>query len=417
MSGHALLAYVESRSRTDPGLVADNDAIARRVRRLRERGAPTGMLQETRRQQIKRCGGEQCRQQPRRQHQRRQRPRISPAINEIAAPSSAPPQPSNDDEEEAVAAAQFSKLLDDKTWSLSHGSEGLHARSLVDGHGGTLLVAFSSGAAHFDFEASFNALRDDDDMLRGLLVSDSDLTWFLRAPLEEEEGESSDAYSAVISMVKHEIAKRRPARLLTLGYCRGGYAAIRCGLALNASRILAFSPQCYLHPEERSSKGLPPSYYDGHLEALMKVDAPMDSLEEVLTRRAKVDAAAIEIDLHVGGDCEGDVLETSKLVSWWKESSSKECGSPSSSIKLSHHVHDRCGHELPLNLKQNGQLVPLLRGWLNGGGVELQPPPSPPPPPPPLPPCFFTLPFPPLYYIVLKHKLSNISFFYINISI
>ena len=78
MSNHALSKYIRSRSDA-PYLIPDDDAIARRIRRLRQRGAPhtprESACQEIRRQQRK---NEQCRQQPRRQQKSecvRQQPR------------------------------------------------------------------------------------------------------------------------------------------------------------------------------------------------------------------------------------------------------------------------------------------------------------------------------------------------------
>ena len=259
-----------------------------------------------------------------------------------------------EDEEQEVAAAFF-ELFERDTWQLPRGQEGLHSRWLtrIDSIGGSLIIAFSSTAAHFDFESSLTKLQcscADTDSFSGLLVSDSDLAWFLRVPTGIDE---EDAFDPVISLVWQEIESlnHKPSRVLTIGYCRGGYAAIRVGAALKADGVLAFAPQCFLLPEKRRELDLPAAYYDGCLASLQRVGAPLESLAAVLSRS---DIGGGRIEIHVGADSFGDVAEVEALM---------RDEAVTARINVGVHVHAGCGHEVPLCLKQAGTLAPLLLRW------------------------------------------------------
>ena len=307
-----------------------------------------------------------------------------------------------EDDAEADASAAFFDLLEDNSWTLPRGDEALHVRPLTTTGdrdadvGGTLIVAFSSSGAHLDFEATLGRLRDEatrmgDSPVHGLLVSDAEFAWFVRTPSSDEE----DEYSAVVGLVRREVLRHRPRRLLTLGYCRGGYAAVRCGVALHAHRVLAFSPTCYLQPAQRRHRRLPACYFDSYLDSLSAhaEHAGLDALHEAFAAAVAASAAEptlqwqreratqprdvdeVAIELHVGGDDDADVLETAACLDDWHahelhEAATRRDGAdgraapaPKLRLSLTRHVHPGCGHELPVYLKQAGQLVPLLRKW------------------------------------------------------
>jgi dienelactone hydrolase len=287
------------------------------------------------------------------------------------------------DHEADVATAFFEAF--DETWKLPVGESSIYMRMLSDTACNsmeserTLIVAFSSGAAHFDFESSLLALRelrrqhdrDGTSNLDGMLVSDSELAWFLRAPPGLSAGtirvgrdaEDFDAYAPVVALVRRELEHVRPRRLYTVGYCRGGYAAVRAGVALGAQKVLAFSPQIYVDPAERAQLGLPATYFDEHLAGLRDAGAPLESLASVMAHRCDGggDSLAIQIDIHVGSEDPGGVQEVAAL----KEALERCAASlkwPGLSVVA--HEHAACGHEVPLLLKQAGTLMPLLEQFV-----------------------------------------------------
>jgi hypothetical protein len=274
-------------------------------------------------------------------------------------------------DDDAETAAAFFDLFnqEDEPWRLPSGSLGLHVRVLGDDRsstvsdatGGALVLCFSSSAAHFDFERSLSKLirrnHCEGEHTHCMLVSDSELAWFLRTPDEAD----ADAFAPVVALVRREVVRRRPRRLYTIGYCRGAYAAVRAGVALGADSVLAFAPQCTLCPSDRRQRSLPTVYYDGTLDALAQASVPLESLASVLMRSS---SHGTRIALHVGADDACDVRDATLLVSELEQS-----GCP---IAVAAHVHPDCGHEVPMWLKRQQLLVPLLQQWLlhEGAGGE-----------------------------------------------
>ena len=77
-----------------------------------------------------------------------------------------------------------------------------------------------------------------------LFVRDVTRSWYCRGLGPAfGNGASCDSFDAMIAGLRAEIARLRPRRVVTIGSSMGGYAAIRAGLALNATRAVAFSPQ------------------------------------------------------------------------------------------------------------------------------------------------------------------------------
>ena len=76
-----------------------------------------------------------------------------------------------------------------------------------------------------------------------------------------------------------------------------------------------------------------------------------------------------EVELHVGGQSSGDVLETDTFVHAWH--GRRWTANPRrAAITLSRHVHAECGHALPVDLKQAGQLLPLIHRWMGPSSSE-----------------------------------------------
>lgn len=276
----------------------------------------------------------------------------------------------SDSGDEATAAELFFTTFEEP-WRLPRGMDGLFLRPLLEAedscmHGGTLIVAFSSGAAHFDFESSLRKLSSslqNSHRLGGLLVGDSETAWFLR-----QDEASADAFDPVVELVQREIQRLQPERLLTIGYCRGGYAAVRAGVVLGADSVLAFSPQCFIDPAERKMLGLPATYYDCFLNALKEADAPLDSLSSVLSRTTC--ARHTSIELHVGAQDVGGVAE---MAAFHKEWNSRAENRGASRVEISVQTHVGCGHEVPAGLKQSGGLIQLLERWVGSAASAERP--------------------------------------------
>jgi len=250
------------------------------------------------------------------------------------------------DYEEAAGSNFFQLFEEDEAWYLPSGDEHLKLRRLYDNNRpcDTLVVAFSSSNAHFDFDGSFSRLQAE-EKLSALLVTDDEMTWFLRST---EDG--GDPFGPVVKLVSDEVEYLQPKHLVTFGYCRGGYAAVRAGVALGATSIFALSPQVFIDPVERRERELPRAYFDWYLEKIKgATDTPMDSLVSVLAGEC---GRNTDIQVHVGAGADLDRQEVEMLE--------KEVQISSANHTVSIHVHAQCGHELPLDLKTSNRLYPLL---------------------------------------------------------
>jgi len=202
------------------------------------------------------------------------------------------------------------------------------------------------------------------DQLHVLQVSDKKQAWFHRA----SEADDADPFSPVISLVAREIERLgvQPARVATLGFCCGAYAAVRVGLGLGAARVLAFSPQVYIHPDERRDRQLLPAYFDHTLESLRDAGAcPLDSLVSVLRKAAPRLSSrndAVLVELHIGADAVEDVQEVLLFTEELRELDPDVL----LNVSVSVHTHPGCGHAVPYCLRNAGTLQELLWGHLCG---------------------------------------------------
>ena len=89
-----------------------------------------------------------------------------------------------------------------------------------------------------------------------LFVRDAKQAWYLHGI------DASDAsFEGIIHALQAECDQLRPERIVTIGASMGGYAAIRAGLALGSSTVLAFAPQVFLLPSVRRQLRLPSSSF------------------------------------------------------------------------------------------------------------------------------------------------------------
>lgn len=179
-------------------------------------------------------------------------------------------------------------------------------------------------------------------------------------------------------MVRAELLALRPARLVTIGASMGGYAAVRAGLALGASSVLAFGPQVFIHPTERHALALPWMFFDGTLRRLEAVCASegvrMDSLTAIEPcgagerSTAAAMAAATTVEIHVGEEATGDVREGAMLreaMTLRGEDKGTDTH-PSRLACVELIVHARMGHALVKELRDGGALDVLLAKHLVG---------------------------------------------------
>ena len=204
-----------------------------------------------------------------------------------------------------------------------------------------------------------------------LFVKDSKQAWYL---LGLSDGEAS--FGAVIAAVRTECDVLQPERLVTVGASMGGYAAIRVGLALGASTVLAFAPQVFLQRPLRQILQLPSSSFDTALAAAAVACAAsgveMPSLTAYVGEvgAGDVDCAAAPkeqrrwharacdvstVELHVGSAAKGDVREAMLL---------RQAASLSRPLSIRVHVHHNLAHALVRDLRSTGELDSLLRGAL-----------------------------------------------------
>ena len=103
-----------------------------------------------------------------------------------------------------------------------------------------------------------------------MFLKDTQQSWYLFGLGADADGDAKVASPAtgfddVVSVIQTEISQLRPQRVVVLGASMGGYAAIRAGLALRASTVLAFGPQVFIDASERELLALSPMEFDPDL--------------------------------------------------------------------------------------------------------------------------------------------------------
>ena len=178
-------------------------------------------------------------------------------------------------------------------------------------------------------------------------------------------------------MLRAELARVRPSRVVTIGASMGGYAAIRAGLALGAGAVLAFGPQVFINPSQRDALGLPWMQYDAILRRLAGTCADCEVQMAPLTRVQRTGRAACTnsecgststtIEIHVGGAASGDVKEAAML----REALRVQYGDAAAAgnateerLEVLVFVHAGLTHALVKDLRAAGALERMLRAHL-----------------------------------------------------
>ena len=78
-----------------------------------------------------------------------------------------------------------------------------------------------------------------------LFVRDATRSWYCRGLGSGAfgDGRRCESFDELVESLRSEVARLKPRRVITIGSSMGGYAAVRAGIALNASRAIGFSPQ------------------------------------------------------------------------------------------------------------------------------------------------------------------------------
>jgi len=196
--------------------------------------------------------------------------------------------------------------------------------------------------------------------------------WYLRAHRGASGSANTlDSFDAVLDVVRAELAALQPTRLVTIGASMGAYAAIRAGLALDATAVLAFGPQVFIHPAERDALALPWMFFDGTLSRLEAACAAegvrMDALTAVEPRGAGAwDGAPVvpttTVEVHVGEEAHGDVREGAMLreAMMLRGEGAGATADAAKQPRVELIVHARMGHALVKDLRDGGALDALL---------------------------------------------------------
>ena len=141
-------------------------------------------------------------------------------------------------------------------------------------------------------------------------------------------------------------------------------AAIRVALALGASAAVAFAPQVLVDSTAREAAELPRMPFDELLRHLKRVlwleGQAMTSLVEDVG--AVPSGASTQIEVHVGAQEKGDVMEAEMLRT--AVDAARGAGSPELSIDV--RVWPGKDHNVVTALRDGGELHDILRRWCGG---------------------------------------------------
>ena len=243
-----------------------------------------------------------------------------------------------------------------------------------------LLVAFAAlgGGAGGVGRKEFVGSSKRAGMTHSLFLSDVKSSWFLLG-----EG----GFGAVVQTIIREAVELKPKRIVLVGASMGGYAAARAALELLALRpqpeelasilirVLAFGPQIVIDPEERAGMALPPMPFDPNLATLKHVwtaqkrvgGLPSALCAGTTTVADGTESARAHIDVHVGALSSGDLQEAQLLQEWAED---KDADNRLMTVAI--HSHPNLGHALASELRDEGELEPLLRraAGLEGGDAD-----------------------------------------------
>ena len=230
----------------------------------------------------------------------------------------------------AAARATAESHAHKRKLMLSYNDE-LVRREYDDSPCTTLLISFGSLQAAGEDRHEFVGTAGRAGSTHTLFLRDPLQAWYLRGSA------SADPFASTWAIIALDIEWLRPSRVICIGASMGGYAAVRCGMAIGAIsstvetvEVLAFGPQVFLHPSERATLQLPQMSFDPALDRLYRAASkampgrgaapvlafPLSSLVRLaaelhlLRKTAAVRASVcVRVHIHVGGQAPSDVKE------------------------------------------------------------------------------------------------------------
>ena len=284
--------------------------------------------------------------------------------------------------------ARFRHVLRTEVAHRRASGDGVMRSYEVGAAGETLVIAFGGlqqhiGGGHGGGVAPYEFVRScrRAGATHALFLRDATRSWYLRGVGGSRRQTGGDAcgdglddanapiedcstFDEMIGVLRAEVARIAPARVVTVGSSMGGYAAVRAGLALNAQLAVAFSPQVLLEPAARKAANLDPMHFDELLSWLQVVgQAEHFSLLSLTdAARGASPGCTTHVQLHVGASEAGDVHEAELLLAAIDETraSMRNGAGPTASLR----VHPNRDHNLVVRLRDSGELHDMLQGWL-----------------------------------------------------
>jgi hypothetical protein len=216
-----------------------------------------------------------------------------------------------------------------------------------------------NGATEGVTHTAFLKLCKKANVKYAIFVRDATHCWYqrgLKAGIDPNQG-----FDSVIDELGKEIDLIKPREVVCMGSSMGGYAAIRAGLVLKASAIIAFSPQVLLGTADRASAmilpmpTLDPYLLKVHLAAELegfRVKTLIQCVEQCPGYDTTIQVHMGELDAHCGRE-----IEMLRVCAARRGAGQKG----GSGVKVSVRVHqtmDPVGE-----MKQTGELLTLLKGY------------------------------------------------------
>lgn len=220
---------------------------------------------------------------------------------------------------------------------------GRHAVADFSPDAGVLLVLFGGIAGGVSMPVYEFFRVTEGYPAKRLFLRDPRRSWYLRGL----PGLGDDA-AALEAALAETVRQSGCSRVVMAGASAGGFAALRFGSRLHATRVLAFSPQTYIDAARRAATG-DDRWHDQItiLHGALGPDAPgFDVTTDIASSNGT------RFDVHVSTDDDLDLGHARRLAGL---------------AGVSIHEHEGGGHKLVKWLRDTGKLAPVLAEALGSG--------------------------------------------------
>ncbi|HEX5224514.1 MAG TPA: hypothetical protein VFW29_05235 [Solirubrobacteraceae bacterium] len=163
----------------------------------------------------------------------------------------------------------------------------------------TLLVAFGGMRGEFGMPFfEFSTLTENFQVKR-LFLRDLRQAWYHRGMPGH-----GDSLLDVAAALRRLVDAQQPERLIVAGNSAGGYAALVFGTLLGAERVLCFSPQTVIDPDELAAIG--DHRWDDRVEAVLQARALDRTWADLRTALGPARVTDTRYELYFG---DGDLLD------------------------------------------------------------------------------------------------------------